>query len=54
MEGLKLEELTQAVHNYIRETYSYDSADVFEDTITYYLEDGKVVNVYIDLESEEK
>lgn len=49
---LKLEELINIVNEYIRNNYEYDYADIFEDTISYHLENGKVVNVYINLESE--
>ena len=52
MEELKLEELIKVVNEYIRDNYDYNYADIFEDAITYHLEDGKVVNVYINLESE--
>lgn len=52
MEELKLEELVNVVNEYIRDNYNYNYADIFEDTITYHLENGKVVNVYINLESE--
>ena len=53
MEDLKIEELVNVVNEYIRNNYDYNYADIFEDTITYHLEDGRVVNVYINLESEE-
>lgn len=52
MENLNLEELTQVVNDYIRDNYDYDYADIFDDEITYHLENGKVVNIYINLESE--
>ena len=52
MKDLKIEELINVVNSYIRDNYSYDYADIFEDTITYHLENGEVVNVYINLESE--
>ena len=53
METLSYEEITQAIHDYIRENYGYDYADVFEDEIDYHL--GKkvyTINVTIDVESE--
>ena len=53
MEDLKLEELVDVIHEYLRNNYEYDYADIFEDCITYHLENGKVVNVYVNLESED-
>ena len=52
LEDMNIEELVNVINEYIRDNYSYDYADIFEDTITYHLEDGKVVNVYVNLESE--
>lgn len=52
MEDLSLEELINVVNEYIRDNYNYNYADIFDDTITYHLENGEVVNVYINLESE--
>ena len=52
MEKLTLEELVEVIHDYIRNNYDYNNADIFEDTISYYLENGKIINVYINLESE--
>ena len=54
MEDLSLEELINVVNEYIRDNYNYNYADIFDDTITYHLENGEVVNVYINLESESK
>ena len=52
IEDLKLEELINVINEYIRNNYDYSYADIFEDCITYRLENGKVVNVYVNLESE--
>ena len=54
MENLNIEELINEINEYIRNNYEYDYADIFEDCITYHLENGKVVNVYINLESEDE
>ena len=51
METLTLEEITQAIHDYIKENYYYDSADVFEDEISYKL-DNKIFTICVSLESE--
>lgn len=52
METLELEELINVVNEYIRNNYDYNYADIFDDSIVYHLENGGVVNVYINLESE--
>lgn len=49
---LKIEELINVVNEYIRNNYEYDYAEIFEDCIVYHYENNKVVNVYINLESE--
>jgi len=54
MENLTLEELTNQILAYIRENYSYNVCDVFEDELQFTLEDGKHVNIYISLEIEEE
>ena len=52
LEDLNIEQLVNVVNEYISNNYDYDYADIFEDTIVYHLENGKCVNVYINLESE--
>ena len=54
MENLTLEELTNELLAYIRENYSYDVCNAFEDELQFTLEDGKHVNVYVNLEIEEE
>ena len=49
---IKLKELINVVNEYIRDNYDYNYADIFDNIITYHLENGEVVNVYINLESE--
>ena len=56
MENLKTEELVEIIKNYINEKYEYEYADIFEDAITYHLENGKniYINIEIDKEQENK
>lgn len=51
METLELEEITQAVNDYIKENYVYDYADIFEDQAVYHL-GNKTFYITISLESE--
>lgn len=53
LEGLKLEELINVVNTYIRNNYTYNYADILDDCIVYHLENGKTIQVYINLENEE-
>lgn len=52
LEKIDYSEIINIIHEYIRENYEYSYADIFEDEIQYHLEDNKVVNVYVNLESE--
>lgn len=48
--NLEYKELTDILYDYIRNQYEYDYADVFEDCITLHYEDGKTINVYVQIE----
>lgn len=52
LQNIELEELIKVINAYIRDNYEYNYADIFEDCIVYHLENGEVVNVYVNLESE--
>lgn len=47
MENLTYEDLSSAIHDYIKENYDYEHADIMGDEIVYHLKDGK--NVYINI-----
>ena len=50
--NITTEELINIINDYIKDKYSYNYADVFEDTIQYHLEDESIVNIYVNVESE--
>lgn len=52
LRNINNEEIIEIIHDYIKENYSYNYADIFEDTIQYHLEDNSVVNIYVNVESE--
>lgn len=53
LENIDCEELISVLLEYIRDRYDYDTCDVFDDVLQFTLENGKHVNVYINVESEE-
>lgn len=52
LKEIKKEELINVLNEYIRDNYTYNYADIFEDSIVYYLENGEQVFINIDLETE--
>ena len=51
---LETKELINAIVEYIRENYEYNYADVYDDSIVYYLEDGKKIYINVDLDKEDE
>jgi len=50
MENLLVEELSQAIHNYIKENYDFDFAEIFGEEIVYHLKNGNEIYINIDLQ----
>ena len=53
METLTYEEISQAIHDYIRENYDFDYADIFEDELQYHV-DNKIYTINITIESDDE
>ena len=47
-------ELVEEIMKYIREVYSYSTADITDDNIQITNEVGEVVNIYINVEGEDE
>lgn len=52
LSNISNDEIINAIHDYIKNNYQYNYADILNDTIIYHLEDDSVVNIYINVESE--
>lgn len=53
LENISYEELLNVLLDYIRGNYDYDTCDVFDDVLQFILENGKILNIYVNVESEE-
>lgn len=52
LDRITQEELNEVILNYVREYYDYDTCDNFGDTLQFTLYDGKIINIYVNIESE--
>lgn len=53
LENIGSEELLSVLLDYIRGNYDYDTCDIFDDVLQFTLENGKHINIYINVENEE-
>ena len=53
LENISYEELLNVLLDYIRGSYDYDTCDIFDDVLQFTLENGKHINIYINVENEE-
>ena len=53
LENISYEELLNVLLDYIRGSYDYDTCDIFNDVLQFTLENGKHINIYINVENEE-
>ena len=52
LENIGYEELLNVLLDYIRGNYDYDTCDIFDDVLQFTLENGKHINIYINVENE--
>lgn len=52
LSNINNDEIINVVNDYIKNNYQYKYVDILDDTITYHLENGNIVNIYINVESE--
>ena len=53
LKNIGYEELLSVLLDYIRGRYDYETCDIFDDVLQFTLENGKHINIYINVESEE-
>lgn len=54
LKDISHEELLSVLLDYIRDSYDYDTCDIFDNELQFTLENGKHINICINVESEEK
>ena len=53
LKDINYEELLGVIKDYIRDNYDYELCEDFGNELQYTLENGKHINIYINVESEE-